>query len=237
MQAIKLVLFDMDGVLVNSTPEVETFWVDWANKYGVEMNRHILDTKVHGQTMLQTIDTLFGHLEEKERNKIIEEGVVFDMGMRPPLIKGVATFIQRLKQNGITIGLVTSSMYERAEKILNHLEIFHYFDFRVSSKDIKRGKPDPEPYLLMSHIAQVPVENCLVFEDSNSGIRSALTAGMNVIAVQECWNEEQQKHFPVRAVIADFTKISISEDKRLLVQQDMNKQQSLFQLNIITDAQ
>ena len=237
MQIIKLVLFDMDGVLVNSTPEVETFWTEWANKYGVEMNRHVLDTKVHGQTMHRTIDVVFGHLEEKERNKIIAEGIVFDMDMRPPLIKGVAAFIQKLKQNDITIGLVTSSMYERAEKILSHLNIFSHFDFRVSAKDIKRGKPDPEPYLLMSDIAQVPVANCLVFEDSNSGIRSALSAGMNVVAVQERWNEEQQEKFPVQAVIKDFTEISIDREKQLFVQKEGDKKKSLFQLETITDAQ
>ena len=105
------------------------------------------------------------------------------MNMHPDLIKDAERFLKELATFSQKIALVTSSPKIRAKRILERHNIYSHFNNSVTGEDVIAGKPDPEPYLLGASKLNVNPEECLVFEDSNNGILSALAAGMYVIAV------------------------------------------------------
>lgn len=91
--------------------------------------------------------------------------------------------LEEAKQANCKIGLATMSHYAQVNRILEILELTDAFDFVASLDDVEHGKPDPEIYLLVSDVLQVPPEQCLVIEDSPSGVKAAQAAGMWFIAI------------------------------------------------------
>lgn len=81
------------------------------------------------------------------------------------------------------LGLATMSYCEQVQRVLKILDLEGVFDFVASRDDVEHGKPDPEIYNLVAAVLNVPSEECLVIEDSPSGVKAALAAGMSVIAV------------------------------------------------------
>ena len=91
--------------------------------------------------------------------------------------------LQAARKAKCRLGLATMSYCEQVRRVLKILELEDAFDFVASREDVEHGKPDPEIYNLVASELNVPVEECLVIEDSPSGVRAALAAGMWVIAV------------------------------------------------------
>jgi sugar-phosphatase len=179
----KHLIFDMDGVIIDSTPEVEAFWEDWARKENVPFDDEIVIKYIHGRTSRETIQNLFAKSTAEVRQTISDAAMAFDLNMRPGLIQGAGEFLQQLYKLNYSLGLVTSSPKERVKILLEIHNVYHVFKNIISGDDIVNGKPNPEPYLKMAAVMQVDPGKCVVFEDSNSGIQSALAAGMNVVTV------------------------------------------------------
>jgi beta-phosphoglucomutase len=91
--------------------------------------------------------------------------------------------LQEARNANCLLGLATMSYCAQVQYVLRILELQNTFDFIASRDDVEHGKPDPEIYNLVATELSVPVEECLVIEDSPSGVRAALAAGMRVIAV------------------------------------------------------
>jgi HAD superfamily hydrolase (TIGR01509 family) len=180
---IKAILFDLDGVLIDSNIEIEKFWKGWAAKESLAFTNETVEKNILGRTTLETINELFINSSEQIKEEIYKSAVDFDMNMHPDLIKDADRFLKELAIFSEKIALVTSSPKIRAKRILEIHNIYSYFNSAVSGEDVVTGKPDPEPYLLGASKLNVNPEECLVFEDSNNGIISALAAGMYVIAI------------------------------------------------------
>lgn len=201
-------IFDMDGVIIDSTPEVEAFWEDWARKENVPFDDEIVIKYIHGRTSRETIQNLFSKSTTEVRKTISEAATAFDLNMRPGLIKGAGGFLKQLYGFGYSLGLVTSSPKDRIKILLELHNIYHVFENIISGDDIINGKPDPEPYLKMATLINVEPAECVVFEDSNSGIQSALAAGMHVVSVGNTNLFNQKILFNIR----DFGDMSASEE-------------------------
>ena len=91
--------------------------------------------------------------------------------------------LQQAQKAGCRTGLATMSHCPQATRVLEILSLIDAFDFVATRDDVERGKPDPEIYLLVASELAVDPADCLVVEDSPSGVRSALSAGMHVVAV------------------------------------------------------
>ena len=98
--------------------------------------------------------------------------------------------LQTARDAKCKVGLATMSYCTQVQRILKILDLEHAFDFVASRDDVEHGKPDPEIYHLMAAELAVPAEECLVIEDSPSGVRAALAAGMWVIAVTTPFTRE-----------------------------------------------
>jgi HAD superfamily hydrolase (TIGR01509 family) len=92
-------------------------------------------------------------------------------------------YLQEVRRSGVLIGLATMSYCDQAIRVLKVLGLSNAFDFIASRDDVENGKPDPEIYFLVASELEVQPEDCLVIEDSPAGVKAALAAGMNVVAV------------------------------------------------------
>lgn len=198
-------LFDLDGVILDSNPVTEAFWGGWAEKEGVEFNETVIRQSIHGRTTWETIDILFHHLDQAAKQTIYDDGIVYDLQSKPALMPGVGALIKSIAGHNLPLILVTSSPRERALHFLKQHQLDQFLTKTVTGDDVVKGKPDPEPYQKGAALLGLDPAHCLVFEDSDSGIKSALSAGMRVVAI----NNPGFKSDRVVWNIPDFTALEL----------------------------
>jgi sugar-phosphatase len=187
------VLFDLDGVLVDSTPAVARVWTWWAKQYGFDPEETV--RSAHGRPSIATIRELLPNADHEKENSEVERREIEDVEGVVPL-PGALELLQALPLDRWAI--VTS-----CTKTLAHVRIraagLPEPKFIVTSNDIKRGKPDPEPYLKGAQALSFAPTDCIVIEDAPAGIRSGKTSGARVVALQTTERDEL-----LRAAGADF---------------------------------
>jgi sugar-phosphatase len=182
------VLFDMDGVLVDSTPAVARVWNRWALAHGFDPTEVV--HKAHGRPSMVTIRELLPDGDHEAENREVERREIEDIEDVIAL-PGALRLLQAIPETGWTV--VTSATRRLAEVRLRVAGLpvpIHL----VSSDDVQRGKPFPDPYLKGAEILGVAPADCVVVEDAPSGIRSGKAAGARVLAlrttvkVSELWS-------------------------------------------------
>jgi len=171
------VLFDLDGVLVDSTPAVARVWSAWAREHGMDPTETV--RRAHGRPSIATIRELLPGSDAEQENAIVEHRELDDMeGMAA--LPGAAELLRALPQ--ARWGVVTSCTRRLADRRLQAagLPVPKHF---VTASDITHGKPDPEPYRVGALSLGLPAQECVVIEDAPAGIRSGRAAGARVIAV------------------------------------------------------
>ena len=174
---VRALLFDMDGVLVTSTAADERNWLRWARFHGIADTFSIHDT--HGRRTADTIRHATPHLDLATELRRLEDFDAEDT-TGTLLYPGVPQLLASLPPDRWSI--VTSA----SERILRYrLGLFGIAlpNHIVTADHVTRGKPDPEPYRLGAEQLGIPPAECLVLEDAPAGIRSAKTAGCQVLAV------------------------------------------------------
>lgn len=182
---VRGILFDLDGVLVDSTPCVTRVWRAWAVEHGLDPD-YVVHVG-HGRLSIETIQTVAPGLDAEKENIEVErrelndtEGVV--------VFDGVASLLRSLPPDAWTV--VTSGTRPLATKRLQVAGLPIPARF-VTADDVTNGKPNPEPYLKGAEYLGFPATECLVIEDAPSGIRAARTAGMKVLAVPTTYSVEE----------------------------------------------
>ena len=201
-------LFDLDGVIIDTEPQYDAFWKKTSEDYALGIEH--FERKVKGVTLPEIISTFFSHLPANEQKKIEQDNRDFDSQLDIIPIPGALEFISGLKQNGVKLGLVTSSDDVKLQFVFSRLPIRPYFETIVSANRIKRGKPHPMCYLLAAEDLKTSPENCFVFEDSIHGIRSGNAAGMKVIGLSTTNSEENIRDQVVK-VIPHFLNFSVED--------------------------
>jgi sugar-phosphatase len=172
------VLFDLDGVLVDSTPAVARVWAGWAREHGFDPDEVV--KKAHGRPSITTIRELLPHAEHEAENREVERREIADVEGVVPL-PGAMELLQALPLERWAI--VTS-----CTRALAHVRIgaagLPQPRHLVAATDVKHGKPDPEPYLKGAQILGVVGSECIVVEDAPAGIRAGKAAGARVLALR-----------------------------------------------------
>ncbi|WP_343692090.1 hexitol phosphatase HxpB [Chitinophaga sp.] len=184
---IEAVIFDMDGLLIDSEPFWRTAEKEVFGNLGIDVTEEEA-TVTSRMTTREVTEYWYRRkpwekktLEEVEDAVIQRVGELIDHG--GVIMPGVIGLLQRFKQSGCKIGLATNSPDCLIPKVLRKLAIEHYFDVTISSDFVARGKPSPDIYIKAAfELATIP-SNCIVFEDSKSGVRAAVAAGMSVVVV------------------------------------------------------
>lgn len=186
---IKLVIFDVDGTLVDS----EVVFVKAAiknmevNGYNIPMSAImgiIGQNRVAGQKLIEsTQDDSFDYDKyiknyEKIRSEILEKEPL-------KLKKGALNILNYCKEHGIRMAIATSTYREKQVKILTNLGIIDYFDYMVFGDEIKNSKPAPDIYLKVYEHYNLDKDEMIIYEDSNNGILSGYNAGIRVVYIKD----------------------------------------------------
>jgi HAD superfamily hydrolase (TIGR01509 family) len=212
-RVIKAIIFDLDGVIIDSNPEIEKFWHRWAAKTKRQLTRRNITEHIHGRKGVETLEALFNDISAEAKDAIIKDAIKFDNQMNPEPVQGIYHFIQILLQLKIPIGLVTSSHKERALLMLEKQDLHNCFQAYVTAEDVTKGKPHPEPYFAIAKKLGQEPENCLVFEDAISGVLSARAAGMEVIGVNAKEAAEELLKRGAASIITNFDDVSFVQNK------------------------
>ncbi|HWF04957.1 MAG TPA: HAD-IA family hydrolase [Candidatus Angelobacter sp.] len=173
----KAILFDMDGVLINSTPSVERVWRAWALDHNLDPIRVI--EQAHGRRSIETIRTAAPHLDAETENIVVEQMEIDDKDGVTPL-PGAASLLSLLPADRFTI--VTSATRPLTVARLGYAGLPVPARI-ITAGDVIHGKPSPEPYLKGAALLGFAPSDCLVFEDAPAGIAAARAAGCQVIAL------------------------------------------------------
>jgi sugar-phosphatase len=172
------VLFDLDGVLVDSTPAVARVWTIWANKHGFVPDEVV--RQAHGRPSLTTIRELLPHANHEAENREVERAEIEDVDGVIPL-PGALELLQALPQDRWAIA---TSCTRRLAEVRIRAAGLPVPKHMITSNDVQRGKPDPEPYLKAAKILGLAPADCIVMEDAPAGIRAGKAAGTRVLALR-----------------------------------------------------
>lgn len=182
---IKAVIFDMDGVLVNSQPYHFKADIDTMKEYGVYKDQKFYEAFAGTVTIdrMNTLKKMFNinvpvnNMVQRREQMIID--VIDNEDIKA--VDGIPEFLKAIKECGLKTAVASSSSYELINMVLKKTEIDKYFDSLTSGSDVKNGKPAPDVFLLAAERLNVAPENCIVVEDSQNGVIAAVEAGMKVI--------------------------------------------------------
>lgn len=205
---LKTVLFDFDGVIVDTEPIYDIFWNEAGIRYQTGIDNFAAVIK--GTTLPYIMEKYFSDRTEEFRRMVVKESTEYESTMPLPAMPGSIEFLHLLKEKGVRMGLVTSSDDSKVERAfkLHHLD--NLFDTIVTADRITQGKPDPMCYLLAASDLGVLPADCLVFEDSFAGIQAGTAAGMRVIGLSTTNPEESLKD-KVYEVIPNFEKVTFED--------------------------
>ena len=199
-------LFDLDGVLINSTPAVARVWRRWAIEHGFDPEEVV--ARAHGRPSLTTVREYLPNADHEAENREVERREIEDLAGVVPL-PGALELLASLPKDRWTI--VTSCTRPLAEVRIKAAGL-PLPEKMITSNDIGRGKPDPEPYLKAAAVLGFSAADCLVCEDVPAGIHSGKSAGAKVIAFKTTVDEAT-----LRAAGADWV-ISNCSDIRASMQ-------------------
>ena len=184
----KAIIFDMDGVLVDTENAYLNMFRDFLRAHGKPVREDIL-LKIVGADSKKTwkyMGKLWGEEDtEKIRQLFHSEYQDGTLDYREYLFPGVPQMLRTLKQKNYLLALASSSKKKDIRRMLKENELGSYFTVVVSGEEYKESKPDPEIYNDVKRQLGLNSEECLVVEDSTYGIRAAKAAGLEVIAVDD----------------------------------------------------
>lgn len=195
-------LFDMDGVLIDSTPAVARVWRNWALEHHFDPEEVV--ARAHGRPSITTVREYLPHADHQAENRIVERMEMEDLEGVVPL-PGARELLASLPPERWTI--VTSSTRPLAEVRLRAASLAIPTTL-VTSSDVVNGKPHPEPYLKAAAVLQIPVLDCVVVEDVPAGIRAGKSAGARVIAFRTTCKEADLTEAGADWVLKDCSAIS-----------------------------
>ena len=184
---IEAVIFDMDGVLIDSYPMHKEALEIVAAEYGFKVTEDDF-ISIFGKTSFEGMRSL-QHSKNWDDEKILEFCNKQDMMFRkifkkkPALIKGAIEFAEKLFSLGIPVVIGTSAPKGNVEIFLDSANVRHLFKNFISCDDVSKGKPDPEIFLRCAELTNKQPENCLIFEDSLMGIEAGKVARAFVVAL------------------------------------------------------
>ncbi|NOX71287.1 MAG: HAD family phosphatase [Candidatus Micrarchaeota archaeon] len=186
---MKGIIYDMDDLLVDSDPLHKEAWKKLLAEYRKDYS-DLPEDVIAGFLGMRVIDgarkihSFFSIQEDFDMFYQKRMGIFLDIAKEKlKLMPGAKESLGLFRRSGFKIALATSGTNEYIDIVLDKFRLREYFDAIVSGDDVKKGKPNPEPYLVTAKRLGMKPDECLVLEDSEKGIESAKAAGCRCIAI------------------------------------------------------
>lgn len=185
---IKAVIFDMDGVLIDSEPIYQEIEGAIYKELGIEVSQELMLEslgmvveewweKIFGRFNIDKDPKEYGELENKRYLDYLNDSSIPKIPM-----EGAKELMRDLKAKGIKLALASSSGIEAIEKICEIFDYSQYLDVKISGTQVEKGKPAPDIFLRAAELLEIHPKHCLVVEDSYNGIKGAIAAEMTCAA-------------------------------------------------------
>jgi beta-phosphoglucomutase-like phosphatase (HAD superfamily) len=226
-------LFDLDGTIVLTDDIYYSVWSSILYEYNITLTENIFKEYIQGNndeyvlnTLLQNLNINLTELSQTKDKKFIENIE------KIKVVKGVYELFEDIKSNGYKCSIVTNCNKCVANKIVEHISIDKYIDFIISNNDVKNAKPNSEPYI--SAITRYNGKNndCIIFEDSKSGLLSAKSVNPKIlIGIETIYNNKELINYGANITLKDFTEFNL--DKILLIKNNCydNFKKNIIQIN------
>jgi HAD superfamily hydrolase (TIGR01509 family) len=189
------ILFDMDGVIVDSNPYHKAALVQFCEQHGYHLTDAELRQKIYGRTNKEWITNLFDgqvtpaqvaqYADEKEAlyRQLYQHDIV--------AVPGLPGFLAELAAGGVPLAIATSAPRANVDFTLGKTGLGQYFDIILDDSFVEHGKPNPEIYLKTAAAVGFAPADCVVFEDSIAGVRAGKAAGCRVVAIGTTHTREE----------------------------------------------
>jgi beta-phosphoglucomutase family hydrolase len=210
---LSAIIFDMDGVVIDSHPVHKKSWSLFLQSVGREVSEEELEFVVEGTKREDILRHFLGDLDPDQLHEygLRKEALFRQQAISIQPIPGVKTFIQDAAANGLLVALASSGSKTRVHYILDHLCVKEKFGVIVTGDDVKNGKPDPSVFRLAAERLGVAASEALVFEDAIAGVQAAKSAGMKCIGVAQGSRTQLLKDAGADHVIPDFQRLSAAD--------------------------
>ena len=218
MNELKAILFDLDGTMLDNNGYHLLSWQEYLGRLGIRLSSEDYKANVSGRTNRDAVEHIFDKKmsEEKAEHYYLEKEKIY-REMYAPFIRPVAgllELLQELQRNKVTMAIATSGIQLNIDFMFEHVPVKNYFDKVVNSTHISKGKPDPEIFIVTADSLNLKPVNCIVFEDSISGVEAGKAAGMKVVALTT--THQKNELLMADLVIDDYTQINIDQLKSLI---------------------
>lgn len=216
---IRTVIFDMDGVIIDTEPiHHHAFFTQFA-ELGITVSDALYASFLGSSTrnVFQQLKQEFNlpqEVDELLRRKRELFNLQFDTDANLDLLPGVRALIEDIQRQGIQMVLASSASKATIARVFDRFGLAPYFTHRVSGEDFAQSKPNPEIFLHAASLAETPVAECIVIEDSANGVAAAKAAGIYCIGYASPHSAGQDLRLANR-VIQDFSELSAVDIERI----------------------
>jgi HAD superfamily hydrolase (TIGR01509 family) len=203
----RALLFDLDGTLAETDSLHLPTWVDALEPYGVEVDEELYRDNISGRSTGEIVRELLPDLTDEQGRSIGEakEASFRERASELESLPGLVDFVERGRELGRRIALVTNAPEENVETILLALKLQDHFDAVVLADEVEAVKPDPAPYRAALKKTGVLAEEALTFEDSVSGISSSVAAGIPTVGIASSQDPKRLLRAGAFMTANDFT--------------------------------
>ncbi len=218
---LKAVIFDMDGVIIDSEPMHHKAYYDMFNEVDINVSKEFYESFT-GQSTINICKRLCDHFNLIESPETLvglkrkHYKQFFESNSSLTLIDGVLDLIKEYHNNGLTLVLASSAAMTSINQIFERFELEQYFVAKLSGGDLKQSKPHPEIFINAVQSTGYSKNECIVIEDSTNGIEAAKGAGVFCVGF-DSFHSKNQDYSKADLVIKDFNEINYNKISSLII--------------------
>ena len=210
---LSAILFDLDGTLTHTDPLHFFTWQQVLREFGLSIDQVFYNHYISGRLNAEIVQDILPQLTPEQGSQVAvdKEERFRRLGEQLQPLPGLVKLLEWTAASGLKQAVVTNAPRANAEFMLEALQLTATFPIVVLAEEASQGKPDPAPYLLALSRLGVNCQEAIAFEDSPSGVRSAVAAGLLTVGVASTHEPTVLQNAGATLVIADFTEPALWE--------------------------